>query len=237
MCGRYSLFVPPDELADQFGVDAEYQPTYNAAPGQELPVITDESPSGLRRLEWGLIPEWADERSDGGHINARAETLTEKASFREAFEQSGGEFAAGRCLVPADGFYEWVNEEGGKQPYRVAFEDDRPFAMAGLWTQWQPPTTQTGLDAFSGGEATTESEIVESFTIITTEPNELVDELHHRMAVILSEDDHDRWLTGSTEDVRELLRPYPESEMRAYPVSTAVNDPGNDAPELIEPVS
>lgn len=237
MCGRYSLFVPPDELADRFDVDAtEYQPTYNAAPGQQLPIITDQSPSQLRRLEWGLIPEWADERSDGGQINARAETLTDRASFRDAFEQSGGEFVAGRCLVPADGFYEWVEVDGGKQPYRVAFEDDRPFAMAGLWTQWRPPTTQTGLDAFTGGDTSTEAEVVESFTIVTTEPNELVGDLHHRMAVILSEEAEQQWLTGTTADVEGLLAPYPSEEMCTYPVSTAVNDPANDTPELIERV-
>jgi len=237
MCGRYSLFVPPEKLAARFDVDVEaYEPRYNAAPGQQLPVITDESPGRLRRLEWGLIPEWAHSRTDGGHINARAETVARKESFRNAFEQSGGELAAGRCLVPADGFYEWVEEPSGKQPYRVTLADDEPVAMAGLWAQWRPPTTQTGLDAFVGGEATAETEVVETFSIVTTEPNDLVGELHHRMAVILPEGRETEWLTGSTEDARELLAPYPDDEMRAYPVSTAVNDPANDSPELVEPV-
>jgi len=237
MCGRYSLFVSSEELAGKFDVDVEaYQPTYNAAPGQQLPVITDDAPERLRRLEWGLIPEWAESRTDGGHINARAETLATKRSFRDAFEQTGGNLAAGRCLVPADGFYEWVEKEGGKQPYRVALAEDEPFLMAGLWAQWRPPTTQTGLDAFAGGETTAETEIVETFTIVTTEPNDLVGELHHRMAVILADEDADRWLTGSTDVAQELLGPYPDDEMRAYPVSTAVNSPANDRPELVEPV-
>jgi putative SOS response-associated peptidase YedK len=237
MCGRYSLFVPPEDLADRFGVRVEeYRPRYNAAPGQRLPVITDASPDRLTRLEWGLIPGWADERSDGGHINARAETVAEKASFRPAFEQSGGELAAGRCLVPADGFYEWVEEESGKQPYRVTLADERPFLMAGLWARWQPPTTQTGLDAFTGGGADAESEPVETFTIVTTEPNEFVADLHHRMAVILADDEAETWLTADPERAEGLLEPYPGEEMAAYPVSTAVNDPANDSPAVVEPM-
>jgi len=236
MCGRYSLFVPPADLASQFDVRVEgYQPRYNAAPGQERPVIPDTDSDRLRTLEWGLIPSWADGRDDGGHINARAESLAEKPSFREAFHQTGGELAAGRCLVPADGFYEWVEEEGGKQPYRVTLDDERPFAMAGLWAQWRPPTTQTGLDSF-GTDGDPETELVETFTVVTTEPNDLVADLHHRMAVILPENDHRRWLTAEADDAAELLRPYPSDEMRAYPVSTAVNDPANDSPSVVEPL-
>jgi len=236
MCGRYSLFVPAEDLAGQFDISVEeYRPRYNAAPGQDLPVVTDAVPDRLTRLEWGLIPSWADSRDDGGHINARAEGLADKPSFRGAFEQSVGELAAGRCLVPADGFYEWVDEEGGKQPYRVTLADDRAFAMAGLWTQWRPPTTQTGLDAF-GDDSEPETDLVETFTIVTTEPNDLVADLHHRMAVILPENEYDRWLTGDADDVTELLAPYPGDEMRAYPVSTAVNDPANDSPSIVEPI-
>jgi putative SOS response-associated peptidase YedK len=239
MCGRYSLFVPPDDLAARFGVDTSvYEPRYNAAPGQSLPVITDEDADTLQALEWGFVPPWADEKTDGGHINARAETLTETPSFRDAFEQeSDGELAAGRCLVPADGFYEWVETDGGKQPYRVTRTDDEPFAMAGLWAQWKPPTTQTGLDAFASGAGNaTDTDVVETFAIVTTEPNDLVADLHHRMAVVLDENEERRWLGDSTADVQELLAPYPSTEMRAYPVSTAVNDPSNDSPALVEPV-
>jgi putative SOS response-associated peptidase YedK len=238
MCGRYSLFVPPAELADRFGVDVSaYEPRYNAAPGQSLPVITDENADTLQSLEWGFVPPWADDNADGGHINARAETLTETPSFRGAFDQEPeGEFTAGRCLVPADGFYEWVESDGGKQPYRVTRTDDEPFAMAGLWAQWKPSTTQTGLDSFASAGGVADTEVVETFAIVTTEPNDLVADLHHRMAVMLDEDDERRWLQGSTAEVQQLLEPYPSTTMRAYPVSRAVNDPSNDSPALVEPV-
>ncbi|WP_430505846.1 SOS response-associated peptidase [Haloparvum sp. PAK95] len=227
MCGRYSLFTGTDELEARFDADfRSHEPTYNCAPGEELPVITSESPDEARRLEWGLTPSWADERH--GHINARAETVDEKPAFEAAYESH-------RCLVPADGFYEWVEQEGSKQPYRVAFEDDRPFAMAGLYERWTPPTTQTGLGDFGGG-ASTDEEPVESFTILTTEPNDLVADLHHRMAVILDPETEETWLHGTPEEAAELLEPYPATAMTAYPVSTRVNAAGNDGPELIEPV-
>ncbi|ELY92735.1 hypothetical protein C483_07202 [Natrialba hulunbeirensis JCM 10989] len=250
-----------DELEDRFGArfasDGEqFSPRYNMTPGQDLPVITDETPTTIQELEWGLVPAWADDAS-GGIINARAETVGEKPSFRDAYRQAtvadaeSAEMdqdvtgrktpAAGRCLVPADGFYEWVETGDGKQPYRVAFEDDRPFALAGLWVRRERPqdeTTQTGLDAFGGGTADsagTDPGPLETFTIITTEPNDLVADLHHRMAVILDPADEQRWLSG--EDPADLLAPYPAAEMRAYPVSTAVNDPSVDSASLVEPVS
>ena len=251
MCGRYTLFTPARELANRFGAtfvdgdpaggeDAGFDPSYNCAPGQSLPVITDDRSDVATRMEWGLTPSWADERFD--LINARAESVREKRSFADAFERR-------RCLVPADGFYEWVARDdgdtrgrGGKRPYRVAFNDDRPFAMAGLYERWEPPTpatTQTGLDAFGGG--TEESNegvpgVVETFTIITTEPNELIADLHHRMAVILDPADEETWLRADPEPAAELLSPYPAAEMTAHPVSTRVNSPANDGPELIEPV-
>lgn len=235
MCGRYTLFVSPATLSDRFGVDAEaYEPTYNAAPGQQLPVVTDDDPDRLRRLEWGLIPEWADERSDGGHINARAETLTEKRSFVDAFE--GTIETGGRCLVPADGFYEWVETDDGKQPYRVTFADGRPFLMAGLWTRWQPPTTQTGLDAFGDDGAEPQADPIDTFSIVTTEPNDLVADLHHRMAVILPDKRAEEWLTAPPEQAAELLTPHSADAMHAYPVSTAVNDPKNNRPDVADAV-
>lgn len=238
MCGRYSLFVPPAELADRFEVDVSaYEPRYNAAPGQSLPVVTDEDSATLRSLEWGFVPPWADSRNDAGHINARGETLAETPTFRAAFEQEcRGDLRAGRCLVPADGFYEWVDTDGGKQPYRVTLSDDEPFAMAGLWAQWKPPTTQAGLDAFTGESASDETDVVETFAVVTTEPNDLVADLHHRMAVVLDESDERRWLEGSTDELTGLLSPYPGERMRAYPVSTAVNSPSNDSPAVVEPV-
>ena len=246
MCGRYTLFTPAAELETRFGADfGDFDPSYNCAPGQELPVIADEDPTAARRMEWGLTPSWADESF--GLINARAETVREKRSFADAFERR-------RCLVPADGFYEWVDGGGpdgtdgrgggsGKTPYRVAFEDDRPFAMAGLYERWEPPepeTTQTGLGAFGGGSAESDDDgtdgPVETFTVVTTEPNDLVADLHHRMAVILEPDEEATWLRGDPDEAAALLDPYPADELTAYPVSTRVNSPAVDTPELIEPV-
>ncbi len=237
MCGRYSLFASPDEIAERFDVSAStYEPRYNAAPGQSLPVIADRDDETLTRMEWGLVPSWADDRD--GQINARSETLHEKPTFRDAFEGTGGELAAGRCLVPADGFYEWVDEGDTSQPYRVRLTDDRPFVMAGLWSQWRPETTQTGLSAFGDGTGPDDDEpdVVETFAIATTEPNAVVGDLHHRMAVILPPGREREWLTADPGDARELLEPYPAAEMEAYPVSRAVNDPANDAPELVDPL-
>ncbi|APW97625.1 DUF159 family protein [Halobiforma lacisalsi AJ5] len=233
MCGRYTLTLERDDFEERFDATApdSFSPRYNMAPGQRLPVITDDDPGVARRLEWGLVPSWADDDS-GGLINARAETVDEKPSFSEAYESR-------RCLVPADGFYEWVETADGKQPYRVALEDDRPFAMAGLWERWEPDeaTTQAGLDAFGGGsdDAGREDGPLETFTVVTTDPNDLVADLHHRMAVILDPDER-RWLEGDGDEVRDLLEPYPAEGMRAYPVSTAVNDPSTDEPSLIEPL-
>ncbi len=247
MCGRYTLVVDQEELEERFEATfAEpFSPRYNLAPSQRLPVITDERPGTIRRIEWGLDPAWADDAD--GLINARAETIDRKPSFRDAYrrrrggrsrEDTGGPDGgpwAGRCLVLADGFYEWVETEHGKQPYRVAFADDRPFAMAGLWERRVPETTQTGLDAFGGGaDVGGPADVRETFTVVTTEPNDAVADLHHRMAVVLEPDGERRWLTD--DDPRELLAPIDGAEMRAYPVSTAVNDPAVDEPSLIEPV-
>ncbi|ELZ34521.1 hypothetical protein C474_02411 [Halogeometricum pallidum JCM 14848] len=234
MCGRYSLFTPAEELEARFGAEFEAppEPRYNCAPGQELPVVTDDDPDAFRSLTWGLVPSWADDRSVGNNlINARAETVREKPSFREAFERR-------RCLVPADGFYEWVQAEGGKRPYRVAFEDDRPFAMAGLWERWKPTQTQTGLGDFAEGSAgaDAEAEVLETFTVVTAEPNDLVSELHDRMSVILAPEEEETWLRGDAEEAASLLDTFPDAEMRAYPVSTRVNSPANDDADIVEPV-
>ncbi|WP_459195133.1 SOS response-associated peptidase [Halosimplex sp. J119] len=231
MCGRYSLFAPPDEIEQRFDAtfDFEFEPRYNAAPSQELPVVTGEESETIQRMEWGFVPSWAEDRSAFEFINARAETVRKKRSFADAFEQR-------RCLVPADGFYEWT-ESGGKQPYRVTLGDDELFAMAGLWTRWTPPQTQTGLGDFGGGtEPDADPDTVETFTILTTEPNDTIADLHHRMAVILGPEEEDRWLAGDADEVESLLDPYPDEGMRAYPVSTAVNDPANDSPGVLEPV-
>ena len=243
MCGRYSLFASREDLVDAVGADPEreIEPRYNMAPGEELPVVRDAVSDRIEFLQWGLVPPWADDESVGNDlINARAETVAEKPSFRDALRQTHADAGgphAGRCLVPADGFYEWVDEGDGKQPYRVAFEDDRPFAMAGLWATWETEVEQVGLDAFGdGGGATTERRRLDTFAVVTTEPNDLVADLHHRMAVILGPDERQAWLDADPADAVDLLDPHPADEMRAYPVSTAVNDPSNDASALAEPL-
>ena len=231
MCGRYTIVTPPDDLEDRFGATADrsLEPRYNAAPGQELPVVTNDASDTISHLQWGLIPGWADDPRIGNRlINARAETVDEKRSFRAAYEHR-------RCLVLADGFYEWAATDAGKQPYRVTLDDGEPFALAGLWERWHPPRKQTGLDEFGDGDPDSEADPVETFTIVTTEPNAVIEPLHDRMAAVLPPDGERRWLDGDG-DRAELLEPYPAAEMRAYPVSTAVNDPANDSPGLVEEV-
>jgi len=230
MCGRYTIVAQPDDLEDRFGATADrsLEPRYNAAPGQELPVVTNDAPDTISHLQWGLIPAWADDPAIGNSlINARAETVDEKRSFGDAYE-------CRRCLVPAEGFYEWAETDAGKQPYRVTLDNGEPFALAGLWERWQPPQKQTGLDEFGDGDPDSEADPIETFTIVTTEPNAVIEPLHDRMAVVLSPDGEGRWL--DSDDGKDLLEPYPAAEMRAYPVSTAVNDPRNDSPGLVEEV-
>jgi len=251
MCGRYTLTVEAGDLAERFGVGVpeRYEPRYNAAPRQELPVIRtgvdvddehgDSQPTAIdggevgdRELafsEWGLVPSWVDEPDDASRpINARSETVREKRSFRGAFERR-------RCLVPADGFYEWVERGGGKQPYRVTLSDESVFAMAGLYEVWEGEVAQASLAAFGADGDDDRRKRVESFTVLTTEPNDVVADLHHRMAVVLAPEDESTWLRGDPADAAALLEPY-DGAMRAYPVSTAVNDPGNESPGLLEPV-
>ena len=228
MCGRYTLFTPQEALIERFDAEPHepLEPRYNCAPGQELPVITSDEPDHIRRFTWGLTPSWADEKQ--GLINARAETVREKRSFADAYESR-------RCLVPADGFYEWADLGDGKQPYRVAFDDDRPFAMAGLWERWEPPTQQLGLDSFGDNAADDDPEPLETFTVITTEPNEMISELHHRMAVVLAPDEEEMWLHGDDDAVADLLDPHPDDELEYFGVSERVNSPANDEPTLIDP--
>jgi putative SOS response-associated peptidase YedK len=218
MCGRYAIFTPPDQLAKRFDLPIpDIEPRYNAAPSQQLPIVPDDAEE-IRLARWGLTPAWADEQRD--LINARVETLDEKPSFRDAK----------RCLVPADGFYEWVEDRGEKQPYYVSRRDGEPFAMAGLRTRWEPKSRQTGLDSFSNeGADAEEPDAIETFTIVTTEPNEVVEKLHHRMAVILSRERE--WLSGGEFSLASA------DELRAYPVSGAVNSPTNDDPSLVREVA
>jgi putative SOS response-associated peptidase YedK len=221
MCGRYSISNDLVEFLTQLGIeniDAELNPRYNIAPMQMAPVVMQEDGARvLRGMRWGLVPSWAKDPEIGNRmINARGETLAEKPSFRDAFKKR-------RCCVVTDGFYEWYQPPGEKAkiPIRFVMKDRRPFLLAGLWEQWRQP---------DGGELRT-------FTIVTAEPNELLARFHHRMAVILPTEKLGDWLdpqNQSTADLEKLLRPYPAGEMEAYPVSTRVNSPRNDSPEIIE---
>ena len=220
MCGRYSIYLPADDIESRFGVEVgdDYEPHYNAAPGQRLPVVTNHDPSRLTHHEWGFRPSWADSRI----INARSETLGEK--FAEARDRR-------RCLVLADGYYEWADLGDGKRPYRITRSDEAPFAMAGIWKPYEPDTTQTGLDAFgAGGEGTDEPEA--RFSILTTEASAFQSTYHHRMPVVLDAAEEQAWLAEADES---LLTPY-DGDLDAYPVSERVNSPANDDPELVERV-
>lgn len=222
MCGRFTLRASPEQLGLAFGVapPQEVAPRYNVAPTQPVAIVRPDSATGKRVWTyalWGLIPSWAKDPTIGGRlINARSETAAEKPSFRGAFKYR-------RCLVPVDGFYEWQKVGKGKQPYFIHMQDDAPFAVAGLWEHWIGP---------DGSE-------IESCTLLTTEPNGLMQPLHNRMPVILAAADYDRWLTTDSRDVahlRDLLRPYPADSMAAYPVSTLVNNGRHEAPGCIDPL-
>lgn len=217
MCGRTSLFVPQPALEDRFDATAttEIPPRYNIAPGDDLAAITNAAPDEITLLRWGFVPHWADDPNIGYRmINARAETVDEKPAYKAAFTDR-------RCLVLADGFYEWQGDRGSKQPYRITRADEEPFAMAGIWETWE-----------SNGRS------LASVSIITTEANDVIAPIHDRMPVIFPPDDEDRWLKD-TEPARlkRLLGPCSSELLAAYPVSTQVNDPANDTPEIITPRS
>jgi len=226
MCGRFTLCKPGDELAGIFDLveSPAIAPRFNIAPTQPAPIIRQTSNMVGRRLEalrWGLIPAWAKDPAIGSRmINARAETVSSKPSFRAAFRKR-------RCLVISDGFYEWQTVDPAhsgsrprKQPHYIHLRDGRPFAMAGLWEHWEG----------------TDGTIIESCTIITTRPNEVVAPLHDRMPVILGATDYDKWLDPDNkklDELQSLLEPCATGEMDAYPVSTRVNSPANDSPDCI----
>ncbi|UPW01950.1 SOS response-associated peptidase [Halorussus gelatinilyticus] len=236
MCGRTSLFADPELVRERFDADPvrPLEPRYNVSPGQSHPVVRNDDPDAIRFPTWGLVPEWSDDSPSSGHVNARSETLTEKPSFREAFAER-------RCLVLADGFYDWKPTPTGKQPYRIEREDREPFAFAGLWEPRSEGAASSATDDAAPDGGTTNggrTGDAATFTIVTTEPNAVVEEVHHRMPVMLSPGEERQWLeTDSTDALADLLDPYPAEEMHAYPVSSAVNDPKNDAPELLEEVA
>ena len=218
MCGRFALIVDASVLADVFDVDPpqDFKPRFNIAPTQKVPVIRQD-PQGAREgvvLRWGLIPSWAkDEKIGARMINARSETAAEKPSFRSAVKTR-------RCLVPASGFYEWVKGPEGKQPHFIHFSNGRVFAFAGLWERWSK----------------TERGPLDTFTILTTTPNELMAGLHDRMPVILKPSTYDEWLEPRPLDpdrLHELVAAYPAEDMEAYPVTTHVNRPANDDSDCI----
>ena len=216
MCGRYELHTQPAALALAFGVPfpPQMRARYNIAPMQDVPIIR-RGPTGLRELvevRWGLVPRWAKDPAIGNRmINARAETLAEKPSFRTALKRH-------RCLLPADGFYEWKQTpSGGKQPIHIGMKDGAPFAFAGLFERWLSPA----------------GEVLDTCTIITTQSNALLAPLHDRMPVIVAPVAFDRWLDVANEDTAELLTPYPAEAMTYYPVSPRVNSVRNDDAKLI----
>src|SRR5688572_7149666 len=221
MCGRYAIYGPISrnnrEALEFLDRQLEFEPSYNAAPTQQLPVfrIGPRGERELRLMRWGLIPYWAKNAAIGAKmINARADTVPVMPAFRSAFSRR-------RCLVPMSGFYEWKRSATGKTPYYVHLLNSDIFAAAGLHEYWP------GKDGAAA---------VESFTIITTDANALMRSVHDRMPVILRQSDYDGWLDPENEDVaglKRLLRPFPAEEMRAYPVSTRVNSAGNNGPELI----
>lgn len=221
MCGRFTLVTPEQDLAVQFNLPEipDLKPRYNIAPTQLVAAVRVPGPVADRELvmlHWGLIPFWAKDPGLGARlINARSETVADKPAFRAAFRRR-------RCLVPADGFYEW-QRQNGKQPYFIRLRSGRPFAFAGLWERWKD----------------SEGSVIESCTLLTTRPNELVRPLHNRMPVILDPHTYALWLDPEAQDVdvlRRLLAPYPSGEMDAYPVSRYVNSPRNEGPDCIVPL-
>jgi len=223
MCGRYTLTLGPEEIIETIPgltIPQDIPPRYNIAPTQPVAVVPNTGENRLDFYLWGLIPSWAKDPEIGNRmINARAETLTEKPTFRAAFRRR-------RCLILADGFYEWKLVPGrkGKLPMYIQLASRKPFAFAGLWENWHSPDGSNIL----------------SCTIITTQPNTMMQEIHNRMPVILPASAYDLWLNRGEPDVKllqEVLRPYPAEEMIAHPVSTVVNDPSNDTPECIVPIS
>lgn len=222
MCGRFTLVSPLDLIVYRFkvayGHRTEHVARYNIAPSQDvLAIINDGQNNRLGKLRWGLIPRWAKDPKIGHKmINARAETLAEKPSFKYSFKRQ-------RCLIPADSFYEWKRAGGRKIPMRIRLKSGELFAFAGLWSRWVSP----------------EGQAIHTCTIITTRPNELMKDIHDRMPVILRKEDEDAWLdprNQDTEYLRQFLEPYDGKQMEAYEVSTVVNSPKNDGPECIEPV-
>ncbi len=220
MCGRYNLITDAQALVDFFELRNSLliEPRYNIAPSQSIPVVrADGQGRELVFQRWGLVPHWAKESKIGySMINARAETVAEKPSFRDAFRYR-------RCLIPATGFYEWKPINAGKQPYNIRIGDGLLFAFAGLWESWK-------------GE---DNKLLETCTIIVTKANDAISPIHDRMPVVLSPSEYSTWLAPTITDpdrLTPLLRPCPADWVNSYPVSRLVGSPKNDSPECILPV-
>ena len=219
MCGRFTLTINPANLKDAFtafSFPAQFAPRFNISPTQPILAIPNDEKNKADFFLWGLIPSWAKDTSFASRlINARGETLAEKPSFRGAYKYR-------RCLIVADGFYEWQDTGGKKKvPHHIFMKSRQPFAFAGLWEDWQSP---------DGGR-------LKSCTIITTTPNDVVAPIHKRMPVILPPAAYETWLDPRPRnDLLSLLKPYPAEEMDAHPVSTLVNNPKNDRAECVVPV-
>ena len=222
MCGRYQVHAPIEQIAREFDAvlsedAAELAPRYNVAPSLKVPAVRVRGNAReLAALTWGLVPGWLKDLSGTKPINARAETIFDTPLFRTAIRRR-------RCLLPANGFYEWQERPGGRQPWHIGMLDGSLFALAGIWEYWK-----------RGDKA------LVSCAIVVTDANELVAEIHQRMPVIIARADYTRWLDPTLSDPGEigtLLVPYPADEMRAYPVSTRVNNAKNEGAELMQPVA
>lgn len=217
MCGRFALKAPASELASRFKLDetVDVVPRYNIAPGTDIPVIR-RSPEGKRvmqLLRWGLVPHWAKDPSIGAKLsNARGETVADKPSYRDAFRRR-------RCLVPADGFYEWKADGQQKQAYYFSMESGEPFALGGVWETWRA----------------SDGNILRTCCLITTEPNEIMTPVHDRMPVIISPENYEQWLTGEPAAAQVLIKTYPDQGMQAWAVSRRVNRSGEEGADLVLP--
>lgn len=224
MCGRFALYADYGALLERFEIEEAalgqdvYEENYNVAPSEQIvAVINDGKRNRLGTFRWGLIPSWAKDQKIGYKmINARAETAAEKPSFRHAFKKK-------RCLIPANAFYEWKKGENGKMPMLIHLEGGELFAFAGLWESWESP----------------EGEVIHSCTILTTQPNAVMADIHDRMPVILAKEAEKIWLDPNIQDpelLQELIKPYDSEELEAYEVSGAVNSPRNKGQELIRKI-
>jgi putative SOS response-associated peptidase YedK len=218
VCGRYELHANPAAIALAFGLEypPEIHARYNIAPMQQVPIVRVNAAGAreLQQVRWGLVPRWAKDPSIGARlINARAETVAVKASFRTAYRWH-------RCLLPADGFYEWTATPKGKQPVHIGMRDGAPFGLAGLYERWLSP----------------DGEPLDTCTIVTTEANALLRPLHDRMPVIVPPEAYARWLDPGEDDPRELIAPYPPERMQLRAVSTKVNSVKNDDASCIEAI-